>query len=74
MTRPGKRRPGIPGDGAERLIDAVVVLDREYPHAFEWTGHSRAARLRDSAIKATPSDLRIKVAGSGQLPSSKTSS
>jgi hypothetical protein len=50
MTRPGKRRLVIPGNGAERLIDAVLVLDREYPHAFEWTGHSRAgttAGLRD---------------------------
>jgi serine/threonine protein kinase len=58
----------LPGNGGERLIDAVLVLDREYPHAFEWTRHSRAAGLRDSAIMATPFDVRIKVAGSGATP------
>lgn len=58
----------LPGNGAERLLDVVVVLDKEYPQAYEWTRHSRAAGLIQSGIKATPFKVEIKVMGSGPTP------
>lgn len=58
----------LPGNGAERLIDALLVLDGAYPYAYEWTRHSRAAGLRNSAIKSNQVDLGVKVTGSGSTP------
>jgi hypothetical protein len=53
----------LPGNGRPRLLDVVVVLDRPYPHAFEWTQHSRAAGLAGYAIKAVPFDVKVEVFG-----------
>jgi hypothetical protein len=56
------------GNGRPRLINIVAVLNWEYPHAYEWTGRSRAALLRGYAIKATPFSIEVTVSGlSGYL-------
>jgi hypothetical protein len=59
-----EREITLPGNGAERLLDVVVVLDKEYPHAYEWTKHSRAAGLAESAIYAGMFRVEIKVMSS----------
>jgi hypothetical protein len=54
----------LPGNGRPRLIDVVVVLNWDYPYAYEWTGRSRAALLRGYGIKATPFRVEVTVMGS----------
>jgi hypothetical protein len=58
----------LPGNGAARLLDVVVVLDRDYPHAYEWTAHSRAAGLVGYEIKAVPFDVEVLIMGSADTP------
>ena len=55
----------LAGNGRPRLLDVVVVLEGEYPHAYEWTTGSRYAGLNGYAIKATPFEVEIEVMGSG---------
>jgi hypothetical protein len=54
----------IPGNGRPYMLDIVVVMDRDYPQAHEWTTRSRAAGLSGYAIKATPFKVEIQVMGS----------
>jgi hypothetical protein len=64
----------LPGNGRPRLIDAVLILDRPYPHAHEWTVHSRAALLRGYAIESDRFQVEITVEakGAGELAPSLT--
>jgi hypothetical protein len=45
----GEPEPGevidLPGNGRPRLLDVVLILDGEYPNAFEWTTQSLSAGL-----------------------------
>jgi hypothetical protein len=60
----------LPGNGRPRLIDVLMVHDGEYPHAYEWTEHSRAAALHGYAIKTNRVTIEIEVMGSGAGPNS----
>jgi len=65
----GEEEPGevinLPGNGRRRLLDVVVILDGEHPHAREWTTQSRYARLHGYAIKAGRFSVQIDVMGAG---------
>jgi hypothetical protein len=61
----------IPGNGRPRLLDILVVLDGNYPHAHEWTTASRHAALRAYAIKANPIEVEIEVIAAGGTSSSR---
>ena len=54
----------LPGSGRQRLIDVVVVLNWDYPHAYVWTNRSRAAMLHGYGIKAVPFRVEVTVMGS----------
>lgn len=58
----------LPGNGRPRMINVVVVLDGQYPHAHEWTTASRQAALRGYAIEANPIQVDIEVMGRGSGP------
>jgi hypothetical protein len=60
----------IPGNGRPRLLDILVVLDGNYPHAHKWTTASRHAALRAYAIKANPIEVEIEVMAAGGTSSS----
>jgi hypothetical protein len=64
----GETEIDLPGNGHPRLLDIVLVRDGPYPHAFEWTKHSRAAGLNGYEIKARPFDVEVEVMGSGPGP------
>lgn len=51
----------LPGNGRPRMVDVLFVRDGEYPHAYEWTIHSRSAGLRGYAIKANPVTIDVEV-------------
>jgi hypothetical protein len=55
----------LPGNGRPALLDVLVVLDGDYPHAHEWTTTSRYAALRGYAIRANPIEVDIEVLGGG---------
>ena len=55
----------VPGNRRPRLLDVVVILDGDYPHAHEWTTQSRYAGLRGYAIKANPFRVEVDVMGAG---------
>lgn len=61
----------LPGNGAARFLDVVAVVDKEYPHGYEWTGQSRKATLWDYGIYAVPFDVQVEVMGSGSTPTLK---
>jgi hypothetical protein len=65
----GEEEPGevidLPGNGRRRMLDVVVILDGQYPHAHEWTTQSWYADLRGYAIKANPFRVEIDVMGAG---------
>ena len=58
----------LPGNGRPHLLDVVVVLNGQYPYAYEWTAASRRAVLRGYAIKANSIEVDIEVMGSGSEP------
>lgn len=53
----------LAGNGLPRLIDVVVVLDKPWPYAYEWTTQSRSAGLDGYGIQASPFDVQITVSG-----------
>jgi hypothetical protein len=55
----------LPGNGRPRMLDVVVILDGNYPHAHEWTTQSRFAGLHGHAIKANPFLVEVEVMGAG---------
>lgn len=55
----------LPANGRPRLIDVVLITDRPYPHAHEWTIHSRAALLRGYEVMSDRFRVKIDVEGNG---------
>jgi hypothetical protein len=57
-------------NGRPRLLDVLLVLDGEYPNAYEWTTASRHAALRGYAIKSNRIEIEVEVkaAGVGEQP------
>lgn len=55
----------LPGNDRPRFVDVLLVLDGQYPNAYEWTTASRAAGLRGYAIKSNVVAVDIEVTGSG---------
>jgi hypothetical protein len=60
----------LQGNGRPYLLDALLVMDGAYPHAFEWTTVSRHAALRGYAIKTNRVEIEVEVIGSGPEPTS----
>jgi hypothetical protein len=59
----------LPGNGASRLFDVALVSEGGYPNVYEWTNHSRAARLSHAhVVKANPVEVQIEVMGAGLTP------
>jgi hypothetical protein len=56
----------LKGNGRAHYLDVVAILDGDYPNAYEWTRHSRAAMLAGYAISASGFDVEIRIMGSGK--------
>jgi hypothetical protein len=51
------------GNGQPHFLAVTMVLDRDYPHAHEWTARSRAALLDGYGIEADEFDVTVEVQG-----------
>jgi hypothetical protein len=65
----GEEEPGevidLAGNGQRRLLDVAVILDGDYPHAFEWTTQSLYAGLDGYEIKTDRFQVEVEVIGAG---------
>jgi hypothetical protein len=64
-TDPITTRIDIPGNGQPHLVNVALVLDAVHPCIFQWTRHSREAKLHGYAIVGR-GVVRVEVRGAGR--------